>query len=108
MDYLAYIRQFRIGEITLFDTILAYVGVFLLAPLLSKLFLKIRIMIPRSSWLWLTVPISILFHVAFNQNTPFMKMFLNQNDYYAEKIAILLMLIMGLRGIKIIKGHKGR
>lgn len=103
MDIIGTLRQFRIGPFTVFDTLLAYVGIYLIAPLLSKLFAKINISISRSSWLWLTLPISVIPHLIFNQNTPFMKMLLNPNGDYIAKIVLLFMLYMGLRNINIIK-----
>lgn len=100
MGIIEVLRQFRIGPFTIFDTALAYVAIFLLAPLLSKIFAKINFQISRSSWLWLTLPIGVIFHLIFQQNTPFTRMFLDLNGFYIEKIVLLIMLYMGLRNIK--------
>jgi len=100
MDFISVLRQFRIGPFTVFDTLLAYVGIYLVAPILSKLFLKFNINISRTSWLWLTLPIGVIFHLILNQNTPFTNMFLDQNGGYLSKIILILMLYMGLRNIK--------
>lgn len=100
MDFIRVLRQFRIGPFTIFDTLLAYVGIYLVAPFLSKLFSKINIYIPGSSWMWLTLPIGITFHLIFNQNTPFTKMFLDPTGNYPAKIILLFMIYMGLRNIK--------
>src|ERR1035437_3587054 len=102
MDYIAILRQFRIGPFTVFDTVTAYLGIFLIAPLLTKIFSKIHINISRAGWLWLTLPISVVFHLIFRQNTPFMKMLLNPNQFqfYLGIIIILFMIYMSLRKIK--------
>lgn len=101
MDIIGILRQFRIGPFTIFDTLLAYVGIYFIAPLLSKLFAKINISISRSSWLWLTLPISVIFHLIFNQSTPFIKMVLNPSGDYLAKIVLLFMLYTGLKGVRI-------
>lgn len=100
MGFIEVLRQFRVGSFTVFDTLLAYIGIFLVAPLLSKLFAKINIYISRSNWLWLTLPIGVMFHLIFQQKTPFTRMFLDPNGFYIEKIVILFMFYMGLRHIR--------
>ncbi|MDO8511724.1 MAG: hypothetical protein Q7S57_00485 [bacterium] len=100
MDFLDFLRQFRIGPFAIFDTALAYVGIFLVAPLLTKLFSRLHLNISRTAWLWLTLPIAVIFHLVFRQNTPFMKMFLDPNGFYMVKIILLFMLYMGLRNIR--------
>lgn len=97
------LRQFKVGPFTVFDIVLAYVGIFLLAPLLSKLFAKINLEISRAAWLWLTLPISVLAHGLFQQNTPLMKMLLNPHDFYLAKVVVVLTLYMGLSKIRLIK-----
>ena len=106
MDILGFLRQFKIGPFSIFDFALAYIGVFFIAPLLTRLFFRLHLKISRSSWLWLTLPISVLFHAAFQQNTPLMKMLLNPHGFYAEKLVILFMLFMGLRKIRLVKATK--
>lgn len=98
-----FIRQFKIFEYAIFDLTVSYLGIYLLSPLLSKLFRLIRIEIPKINWVILTLPISILVHMMVGNFTPMTKKFLNLNDYYLLKIIILGMLILGIRGIKIIK-----
>jgi hypothetical protein len=96
MDLIGILRQYRIGPFTIFDTAIAYIAVFLLAPLLTKIFTKIHVYISKTGWLWLTLPISVIFHFFLHQNTPFMKMFLDPHNYVV-KIIILFMLYMGIR-----------
>jgi ABC-type enterochelin transport system permease subunit len=97
------LREFKIGQFAIFDSVLAYVGIFLLAPLLTKIFYKFHLNITRSAWLWLTLPIAVIFHLVFRQNTPFMKMFLGPNGYLVAKVILLSMLFMGVRNIKVLK-----
>lgn len=103
MELVNLLRQFRIGPFTIFDIATAYLGIFLIAPFLTKLFSKIHVHISRAAWLWLTLPISVIFHFFLNQNTPFMKMLLDPNNFYVEKAVLLFMLYMGLKDIKIRK-----
>ncbi len=100
MGFIEVLRQFKIGPFTIFDTALAYGVIFLIAPLLSKLFTKVNLQISRSSWLWLTLPIGVIFHLIFHQNTPFTRMFIDLSGFYIEKIVLLFMLYMGLRNIR--------
>jgi len=102
MYILHFLRQYKIGPFAIFDTVTAYLGIFLIAPLLTKMFSKIHINVSRVGWLWLTLPISVLFHLIFRQNTPFMKILLNPNQFqfYLGIIILLFMIYMGLRKIK--------
>ncbi len=106
MDTLEYLRQFRLLGYAVFDLTLAFVGIYLLAPLLSKIFLKIRMDIPKTNWLFLTLPIGILTHLLIGNLTPMTKAFFDINDHYFLKAVILILLILGLRGIKIVKKNR--
>lgn len=103
MISIEFLRQFRIGEYAIFDLTTAFVGVYLASFLLSKLFRKIRVDIPRISWVLLTLPIGILTHIIIVRITPMTKNFLDIQGHYVLKIVIIGLLIFGLRGIKIIK-----
>ncbi len=103
MGFIDILRQYRIGPFTIFDTAAAYIGIFLVAPILTRLFSKIHLSISRTAWLWLTLPISVVVHFILHQNTPFMKMLLDPNDSYIAKIILIFMLFMGIRQIKIQK-----
>lgn len=98
-----FFRQFRISEYAVFDFAAAFLGIYLLSPLLSKMFLKLRINVPKQSWLFLTLPISIAAHLIFGNMTPMTKNFLDIHGHYFLKILIVGLLILGLRNIKIIK-----
>ena len=86
-----FIRQFKIFEFAIFDLTVSYLGIYLLSPLLSKLFRLIRIEIPKINWVILTLPISILVHMMVGNFTPMTNNFLNLNDYYLLKIIILIL-----------------
>lgn len=98
-----FLRQFRLGGYAIFDFVAVFLGMYLLAPLLSKLFLKLRLNIPKHNWLFLALPIGILTHMLVGNITPMTRDFLDLGSGYILKIIILLLLIRGLRGIKIVK-----
>jgi hypothetical protein len=97
---LAYIRQFRIGPYSIFDFAVSYLGVYFLAPLFSKACSKIHLNISRSGWMWLTLPLSVVFHLIFRQQTAFMKGLISPQHYFIEAIVLLFMLYMGLKDVR--------
>jgi len=106
MATLEFVRQFRFGAYAIFDLSIAFLGVCLLSPLLSKLFLKIGLYIPRHNWLFLTLPIGILVHLLMGLMTPMTENFFSWPGELWLKIVILILLFFGLKGIKIIKPKK--
>ena len=96
-----YLRQFRIGEYAIFDFVAAFLGMYLLSPLLSKLFRKIGVDIPKYNWLFLTLPIAIVSHILVGNITPMTRDFLDMGGHYIVKIVILVLFILGMRGIKL-------
>ncbi len=103
MNTIEFLRQFRVLDYAVFDFAVSFLGIYLLAPLLSKIFLKIRLDIPRKSWLFLTLPISILTHLIVFSITPMTRDFFDIHDHYILKIVILILLFFGIKGIKIVK-----
>lgn len=103
MTWLEFIRQFRLGGYAIFDLVVSFLGIYLLSPLLSKLFLKIRISIPKINWVFLTLPLGIIVHLLSGKMTPMTKNFFDLHSNYLLKIIIIITLVLGLRGIKIIK-----
>jgi len=97
-----YLRQFRLGGYAIFDFAAVFIGMYFLAPLLSKLFLKIRVDIPRKNWLFLALPIGIITHLLIGNITPMTRDFIDIHDHYILKIFILILLVLGLKGIKIV------
>ncbi len=96
-----YLRQFRLGDYALFDLTLALAGIYLLSPLLSKLFLKLNIVVSRKSWLFLAIPLGILIHILVGSYTPMTLQFLDLRSHYLLKIFVLAMLFLGLKDIKL-------
>ncbi|MBT4123887.1 MAG: hypothetical protein HN981_03730 [Candidatus Pacebacteria bacterium] len=76
---------------------------YLLAPLLSKIFLKLRFYVPRKNWLFLTLPMSILVHVFVGEMTLMTRNFLDISGYYFLKIIIIGLFLLGVRGIRVVK-----
>ncbi len=101
MTSLEFLRQFRLGGYAIFDFVVAFVGIYLLSPLLSKIFKKIRINIPKRNWLFLTLPIGIITHLLIGNITPMTKYFIDLHGHYILKILILGLFIAGIKGIKI-------
>lgn len=98
-----FLRQFRIGQYALFDFAAAFVGIYFLAPLLSKLFLKLNVHIPKHNWLYLTLPIGVLVHILVGSITPLTRDLLDLHGHYLLKIVIVALVILGLRGVKIVR-----
>ncbi|MEI6529625.1 MAG: hypothetical protein WCN88_04530 [Candidatus Falkowbacteria bacterium] len=103
MNFLEFIRQFRLGGYAIFDLAVSFLGIYLLSPLLSKLFLKIRIRIPKINWVFLTLPIGILTHLLSGKMTPMTKNFFDLQSNYLLKIIIISLLVFGLKGIKTVE-----
>lgn len=104
MTLIEFLRQFRIGNFAIFDFAVAFLGIYILSPLLSRIFLKFRIIVPKINWLFLTLPIGIMVHLVIGNLTPMTKNFLDPHGHYFLKIIILALFILGLKGIKIVKG----
>ena len=98
-----FLRQFRLGGYAIFDFAAVFIGMYFLAPLLSKLFLKIKINIPKNNWYFLALPFGILTHVAVGNITPMTQDFLDMGGHYILKIIMIGLLILGLKGIRIVK-----
>jgi len=103
MVTIEFLRQFRFSGYAIFDFAVAFIGIYLISSLLSKIFIKLRIDIPKQNWLFLTLPISIFAHLIVGKITPMTGNFFDINGHYILKIIILILLFFGLKGIKIIK-----
>lgn len=98
-----FLRHFRFFGYAIFDLAATFLGIWLLSPWLSKLFLKFHLDVPRENWLFLTLPISILAHLLVGRNTPLTGDFINLQDHYLVKILIFSLFFLGTRDIKKIK-----
>jgi len=103
MSTIEWLRQFRVGGYAIFDLAVSFIGMYLLSPLLAKLFLKLRIVVPKNNWLYLTLPLGIVVHLLVGNRTQMTKDFLDPNGHYVLKLLIIALCILGLRGIKIRK-----
>ncbi len=101
MITLEYLRHFRIFEYAIFDIVVSYLGIYLLSGPLSKLFLKMRLIIPKISWIYLTLPIGIISHLLVGTITPMTRNFLDLNSNYLLKVVIFIMIYLGVRLIEL-------
>ena len=63
MTTIELLRQYRLGGYAIFDFAISYLGIWLLSPLLTRLFKKIRLDIPKINWLFF-----IMGHFFYNHN----------------------------------------
>lgn len=103
MNILDYVRQFRIGDYSLFDFSAAFIGMFLLAPILSSLAMKFNVYIPKKNWVFFTIPLSIIAHILAGTMTPLTQFVLDPSGHYFEKIIVLVFCVLSILGIKKIK-----
>ena len=106
MPTIEYLRSFRIGGYAIFDFTLAFLGIYILSPVLTRLLRPLRLDVPRSSWIFLTLPIGILVHVLVGTNTPLTKAFLDPTRSYVLKLVIVALFLCGIRRIKRIGTRK--
>lgn len=102
MGIIPYLRQFRVSGYAVFDFAVSFLAAYLLAPWLSKMFKKIGVNIPKYSWLYFTVPISIIVHLLVNTMTPLTQAFINPHGDYIIKIIVLVLVILGAKDIGFI------
>lgn len=103
MSTIEYLRSFKLGEYAIFDLASSFLGIYLLAPLLSKIFRYVKLDIPKLNWLYFTIPLSIVFHILVGNYTPMTKYFIDPSGHYLLKIFISGLFILGVRNIKVIK-----
>jgi len=106
MITLEYLRSFRIGGYAIFDLVVSFVGIYLLAPLLSKICRKFSLRVSTLSWLFLTLPISIVVHLLVNQKTLMVQDFLDLQSHWGLKILIITLTFLGIRNIKKLRNCK--
>lgn len=106
MNTIEFLRQFRIGEFTLFDSTFTLILAYLLAPLLTKIAASVRLAISRKSWLLLTLPIGVLVHKIVGADTPMSRYFFDPSGHYFLKTIIFMLAYLGLKDITIIRPTK--
>lgn len=102
MFNLAYLRSFRISDYAVFDIAISFIGIYLLSPLLTRLFHYLRLEIPLTSWLLFTLPLGILAHLLVGTETLMVQQFLDPRGHYLLKFVLITLLALGIKGIKII------
>lgn len=102
MISLEFLRSFRFFGYAVFDLVVSFLGFGLLAPFLSRFFLKIRVKVPKWNWLFLTLPLGIVVHLVFGRMTPMTRDFFDLGGHYVLKVLILGLLGFGLRGVRIV------
>lgn len=103
MITLELLRTPRVGGYAVFDLGVSFLGMYLAAPLLTKLFRKLGLEIPKSTWLYWTLPLSIIVHLLFGTMTLMTKNFLDLNGHYILKLFIIGLTVVGLKGVRRIK-----
>jgi hypothetical protein len=87
-----YLRSFRIGQFAIFDFAISYLGVYLLSPLLVK-----YLGLTKIRWLYLVLPLSILFHVLVGKYTPLTQLALDPRGGYIFKAILIAMVYLAFR-----------
>lgn len=96
MITLEYLRSFRLGGYAIFDFVTAYLGIYLLAPILSRI-VGVLVRPPtRAQWMWLTLPLSVVIHLLVSRSTPLTELALDPSRGYLLKFILLGMLYLGL------------
>lgn len=94
------LRQYRILDYAAFDLILAVAGMALVAPFLSKLFLKLGVKIPKKSWVIWALPIGVIAHLIVGSMTPMTVRFFDPSGHYILKLVIIGLVVAGFYGVK--------
>lgn len=100
MTTIEFLRQFKLGGYSIFDFVLTFLFMALLAPFLSKAFFKKGIYVPKRSWLLWAVPLSIPVHLLFGAMTPMTVAFIDMHGHYLLKLVILGLFIAGFFGVR--------
>lgn len=99
MNILEFLRHYRIGPFSVFDFAVSYLGFWLLAPYIIKLFARINVNFTKANIMWLVLPLSVLIHLAVSRHTPLTKMVIDPNNYYLLKILLMIMIYFGFRKV---------
>jgi len=103
MVTIEYLRSFRIGGYALFDLGVSLLGIWLLSPLLSKLFRLFGIEIPKKNWLLLTLPMSVIIHLLVGNWTQMTRDAFDPQGHFGIKLVLIVLLWLGCKGISWVK-----
>ena len=78
----------------------SFIVVILLSPLLSKAALKLGVVVPKKNWVFFTLPLAFLTHLAFGVKTPMTEQLLSSTNHTLLKLGMLVLLGLSLKGIK--------
>ena len=107
MEFIDYVRQFKISGYAAFDLVLAFGGMYLAGPTLSRITASVGMNISRQGWLWFTLPIGVLVHFLVGSKTPMTVQFFDSAGSIALKAVVIFSFIMGLRQVKLVgRPHK--
>ncbi len=97
-----YLREFRIGQFAIFDLTTAYLGMLILSPIFTWMMSKLKINVPIVSWVLLTLPLSVVFHIIFQQTTPLIELLSNPDriQFYVVIFILFAMTYLGLSKIR--------
>lgn len=90
MNTIEFLRSFRLGPFAIFDFVMTYLVAYLLGPYLKK----VGIPLSREQFLYLALPLSVVAHLIFKQDTPLTQMTLDPKAYWLWKGLLLFMLCM--------------
>lgn len=96
------LREFRIWEYAIFDLVVSFLGVYIIAPVLSRLFSKVYINISRRSRLLLTLPLSVLIHIGVGSMTTMTRDVIDIHSHYGIKIIMIICIVLWCRDISLI------
>lgn len=94
------LRSYRLFGYAMIDFVAGALGIYLLSPILIKIFDKFGIKTTKKNWLWLSVVIGVIFHMIFAPDTPLNQKIFSLNDGYFEKIFLIFTIYMGTRNYK--------
>jgi hypothetical protein len=100
MFTIEFLRHYRVLGYAIFDLTVSFLGMAILAPLLSRMMRKVGYIVPMVNWVWMTLPIGILAHLLVGKITPMTAQFLNPDGDYVLKAIIFVMFVLSLVGIK--------
>lgn len=106
MTFFEFVRQYRIAGYALFDLGLSLLAAGLLSPLLSKGCEKIGLRVPRLSWIYAVLPVSVAAHLLFHASTPFTEQVVDPHGHFLQKTIVLVLFILAVKDIRTIPAKR--
>ena len=108
MEIIEVLRKYRVLDYAIFDLSLSFIGIYLLSPLLIRIFKKFDLRTDKITWIILTLPLSILIHALVGSYTLMTKRFLDPYGNYLLKLFILLLVLVALKRIRDMRRKKSQ